>query len=148
MAELGPVDLIVLSLPGTRPPDPVLQAIEAVERHHDVRILDALVVMKDAAGAVERVEITGIQDLRDAAADVVARRTLGLVGVERVDEVAALMDNGTTAVALLVENVWAREVAAAVRKHDGRLVASVRIPHEEITEAEADLSASAPTDVP
>lgn len=77
------------------------------------------------------------------AADIVARRTLGLVGVEDVGEIATLMDADATVLALLVENVWAREVAAEVRRHDGRLVASVRIPYEQITEAEADLSAAA-----
>ncbi|MBT2407583.1 MULTISPECIES: DUF6325 family protein [unclassified Streptomyces] len=148
MSELGPVDLIILSFPGVRPPDAVLRGIEEVERRNDVRILDALVVTKEENGEVERVELSDIEDLRDAAADLVARSMLGLVGIEDVDEIAALMDVGTTVLALLVENVWARELATAVRRHDGRLVATVRIPHEQITEAEADLAAAPDAGMP
>ncbi|RSS61444.1 DUF6325 family protein [Streptomyces sp. WAC06614] len=141
MSTLGPVDLVVLSFPVDRPPDSFLAALENVERREDVRILDALVVTKAADGTVERVELHDIESLADAAAGIAARRVLGTVGADQVDALVPLMEPGSTALALLVENVWARETAEEVRSHGGRLLASVRIPYEQIADVEAELSA-------
>ncbi|MFI6010157.1 DUF6325 family protein [Streptomyces sp. NPDC051243] len=148
MSTLGPVDLVILSFPADHPPDSFLAAVEHVERRKDVRILDALVVTKSAEGRIGRMELSDIESLGDVAADIAARRTLGMVGVEDVDEIAVLMEPDTTVLALLVENVWAREAAAEARRHDGRLLASVRIPHEQIAEVEAELAGAAAADTP
>lgn len=139
MTELGPVDLVALSFPGIRPPDSFLRELEVAEQRRDIRVMDALVVVKDEAGELERLELTDIEDLRDAAADIVARRTVGLVGVEDVRDIGALMDPGTTVLVLLVENVWARETAAEARRHNGTLLANVRIGHQDIVRAEGEL---------
>ncbi|MEU8527946.1 MULTISPECIES: DUF6325 family protein [Streptomyces] len=142
MTALGPVDLVVLAFPAGQPPDSFLAALERVERREAVRILDALVVIKSADGSVERVELADIAGLGDVAAEIAARRTLGLVGLDDVEEIAGVMDRDSTVLALLVENVWAREVAEEARRHDGRLLATVRIPYEQIAEVEAELAAT------
>lgn len=143
MTETGPVDLIILSFPGDQPPAGFLKALEDLEQRRDVRILDAFVVTKDAQGAVERTELVDIADLRDIAADIVARQAIGLMGVQDADEIAEVMEPGSTVLALLVENVWAREAAAEARRGGGRMLATVRIPYEQIVAAEADLAGAA-----
>ncbi|MGW2717818.1 DUF6325 family protein [Streptomyces sp. NPDC001492] len=143
MSILGPIDLIILSFPAGQPPDSFLAAVEQVERRKDVRILDALVVTKSPDGRIGRTELSDIANLGDVAADIAARRTLGMVGLDDVNEIAMVMDPDTTVLALLVENVWAREAAEEVRRHNGRLLATVRIPHEQIAEVEAELSGTA-----
>jgi uncharacterized membrane protein len=140
MTDIGPVDLIILSFPGDQPPAGFLKALQDVEQRQDVRILDAFVVTKDAQGTVERTELMDIADLRDIAADIVARRAIGLMGVQDADEIAEVMEAGSTVLALLVENVWARQAAVEVRRAGGRLLATVRIPYEQIVAAEADLA--------
>ncbi|MQS15532.1 hypothetical protein F7Q99_25490 [Streptomyces kaniharaensis] len=148
MTELGPVDLVVLSFPSGQPPDSFLRALEDVEKREAVRVLDALVVAKDADGKLSRLELSDFEDLADAAARVAARRTMSLAGVEDIDEIAVVMEPDTTVLALLVENVWARETAAEVRRHDGRLLATVRIPYDRIVEVETVLGQqpAGPTD--
>jgi uncharacterized membrane protein len=143
MSILGPIDLIILSFPAGQPPDSFLAAVQEVERRNDVRILDALVVTKDPDGRIGRTELSDIANLGDVAADIAARRTLGMVDLDDVNEIAMVMDPDTTVLALLVENVWAREAAEEVRRHNGRLPATVRIPHEQIAEVEAELSGTA-----
>jgi uncharacterized membrane protein len=81
-----------------------------------------------------------VENLQDLAADLVARGATGLIGIDDVGEVGEMLDPGSVALALLVENVWARELAAAVRADQGELLASVRIPHAFIEEAESILA--------
>jgi uncharacterized membrane protein len=146
--DLGPVDIVVLAFPG-EVSERTLSALDAVEAREDVRIIDGLVVSKDADGRVDRTELTDVGNRQDLAADLVARGGSGLIGIDDVVEVGELLDPGSVALALLVEHVWARELAAAVRADDGELLADVRIPHAYIEEAESILAdatdPSAPT---
>ncbi|OIJ68906.1 DUF6325 family protein [Streptomyces mangrovisoli] len=143
MSTMGPVDLVILSFPAQRPPQSFLAALELVERRKDVRILDALIVTKSPTGEVGRVELSDIEHLGDMAAELAARRTLGMLGIDDIHEISTVMDPDTTVLALLVENVWAREALEEARKHDGRMLATLRIPYEQIAEVEAELAASA-----
>jgi uncharacterized membrane protein len=132
--ELGPVDIVVLVFPDGIG-DRTLAALDAVDARADIRIIDGLVVKKDAAGRVDRMELTDVETLEDIAADVVARGAAGLIGIDDVHEVGGLLEPGSVGLALLVEQVWARELAGAIRADEGELVASVRIPHAVIEEA-------------
>jgi uncharacterized membrane protein len=144
--DLGPVDIVVLAFPGEISAA-TFDALGAVEARNDIRLIDALVVIKDADGNVTGAEFGDIESLQDAAADLLARGASGLIGLDDVDEVGQVLEPGSSALALLVEHAWARELAGAVRDAEGRLVASVRIPHEFITEAATELAdaARAPT---
>jgi uncharacterized membrane protein len=137
--ELGPVDIVVLAFPGDVS-ERTLAALGAVEARNDVRIIDGIIVAKDAAGRIDRTELIDIENLQDLAADLVARGASGLIGIDDVSEVGELLDPGSIALALLIEHVWARELAASVRADDGELLASVRIPHAFIEEAESILA--------
>ena len=48
---------------------------------------------------------------------------------------AEVMENGTTAALLLVENLWAVKFGEAVLRANGRLLAHERIPFEVVNEA-------------
>jgi uncharacterized membrane protein len=136
--ELGPVDVVVVAFPGDVP-DAMLVALDTVEASGDIRLIDALVVAKDADGRVTRAELADLESTQDLAADLLARGALGLIGIDDVDEVGQVLEPGTSALALLIEHVWARDVAEAVRDGQGSVLASVRIPHEFIAEAEQAL---------
>jgi uncharacterized membrane protein len=146
--ELGPVDIVVLAFPGEVSAR-TLAALDAVEARNDVRVIDGLVVSKDGGGRVGRTELADVESLEDLAADLVARGASGLIGLDDVSEVGELLDPGSIALALLVEHVWARDLAESVRADQGELLASVRIPHAYIEEATSILAeagdASAPT---
>jgi uncharacterized membrane protein len=149
--ELGPVDVVVLVFSGDVDAA-TLQALNRVTSRRDIRLIDALVVRKGADGDVVAAEFTDVESFQDLAAELLARGLAGLIGIEDADEVGELLDPGSSALVLLVEHLWAAEMAEAVRAADGRLLSAVRIPHEFIDEAARELEASgdsiqAPADV-
>ena len=59
----------------------------------------------------------------------------GLIPEEDLVDLAESLDPNTSAAFLLWENVWARNVAQAMRDAGGVLLAFERLPHDAIQEA-------------
>ena len=59
----------------------------------------------------------------------------GLISDEDVAEVATALDDGTTSLLLVYENLWSVPFATAARKAGGQLVASGRIPVQAVLAA-------------
>ena len=100
-----------------------------------VRVLDLLIITKDADGAVDAFELHEFED-----GDAGALRELGaefaqLLSEEDVGHIAAALEPGTVAAALVWENAWAAPLAASIRHSGGQLVASGRIPMQAIIAA-------------
>jgi hypothetical protein len=55
-----------------------------------------------------------------------------LLAAEDVENLAAAMENGTTAGVIVWENTWAAPFASAARRAGGQLVATGRIPIQAI----------------
>ncbi|MFF7244300.1 DUF6325 family protein [Embleya sp. NPDC008237] len=140
MAELGPVDAIVLGFPGQRLTSAVLDAFESVEERGDVRLIDALIVVKDVSGEVSSHEVSEFEGLRDMAAELAAREMLGLAGDEDADQIGQVMPPDSLVVVLFVENIWAREVATRIRDSGGRLLSYTRLPQSVLDDAEETLA--------
>jgi hypothetical protein len=58
----------------------------------------------------------------------------GIVQVEDIANIAAAMENDSTAAVLLVENLWAIKFGEAVVRANGRLLMHERIPFEVVNE--------------
>ncbi|MFI6980080.1 DUF6325 family protein [Embleya sp. NPDC050154] len=140
MVELGPVDAIVLGFPGQRLTSSVLDAFEAVEERGDVRLIDALIVVKDISGEVTSHEVSEFEGLRDMAAELAAREMLGLAGAEDAEQIGQVMPPDSLVVVLFVENIWAREVAGRIRDSGGRLLSYTRLPQSVLDDAEEALA--------
>ncbi|WP_406296550.1 DUF6325 family protein [Embleya sp. NBC_00888] len=140
MVELGPVDAIVLGFPGQRLTSSVLDAFESVEERGDVRLIDALIVVKDISGVVTSHEVSEFEGLRDMAAELAAREMLGLAGAEDAEQIGQVMPPDSLVVVLFVENIWAREVAGRIRDSGGRLLSYTRLPQSVVDDAEEALA--------
>lgn len=112
-------------------------ALDRVQEAGDVRVVDALVVSKDRDGAISAMELADVAELNQMAASygLSAVDTDGLIAAEDAAEVGAFIDPDTTALALLIEHLWARDLAGAVRESGGALMASVRVPDPHAVEA-------------
>jgi hypothetical protein len=95
-----------------------------------IRVIDVLILTKDADGAVEATELSEIAKRGELQA---IEAELGeLLAAEDVDHLAAAMEPGSTAGVLIWENLWAAPFASAVRRAGGQLIADGRIPIQAI----------------
>ncbi len=140
---LGPLEILVVGFPTERPGPEVAQALAATKLQGDLRVIEVLLLTKSPDGDVEVIDVAELEGVEDLAAHVVADDMIGLLADEDVAEVAELLEPGTCAATVLVEHVWARGLGQAVRDAGGELLATARIPHEYVEEAEAALAAIA-----
>lgn len=132
--EMGPVDYVVVEWPGRQPSGEALpHLIDLVDRGL-IRVLDLAFVHKDEGGAVAGLEIADLgAQVEEISA--FAGASSGLLSDDDLGEAANALEPGTSAAVLVYENSWAAPFAAAVRSSGGQLVASGRIPLEDIEAA-------------
>ncbi|HEU4706225.1 MAG TPA: DUF6325 family protein [Solirubrobacterales bacterium] len=131
---MGPIDYILVEWPGRQPNGEVApQLVDLVDRGL-IRILDLVFISKDEDGSVTALEIS---DLGDEVAElaIFEGASSGLLGDEDVEEAAGVLEPGTSAALLVFENSWAAPFVGAVRRSGGELVASGRIPAEDVLAA-------------
>jgi Family of unknown function (DUF6325) len=141
--ELGPVDVVVFGYPpgAPRTGDAVPLFIDLVDRGI-IRVLDVLVVQKDADGTVSGLEVTDLDG--DGVNDLVvfAGARSGLLGDEDAATAGAGLEPGSTAVMICFENTWAAPFATAVRRNGGQVLAFERVAGQDLIDAFAALDAA------
>lgn len=144
--ELGPIDYLVVEFPAGKADfsGAMAEQLEALVEAGTIRVLDLLIITKDAGGEVDAFEVHEFEDgdaglLRELGAEYAE-----LLSDEDVGYIAEALEPGTVAAALVWENTWAAPFAASIRHSGGQLVASDRIPMQAILAAlEADEEAAA-----
>ena len=132
--EMGPIDYVLVEWPGRQPTGEAMpHLIDLVDRGL-IRILDLAFIAKGEDGSVAALEIA---DLGDEVAElaVFEGASSGLLADDDVDEAGDVLEPGTSAALLVYENTWAAPFAAAVRRSGGQLVASGRIPVQDVLAA-------------
>ncbi|MEU4691479.1 DUF6325 family protein [Actinoplanes sp. NPDC023714] len=123
----GPLELMVLSFPADQLSDGVRATLNRLAAAGEMRVVDALVVRTDAAGGAYSVELSQLGGLRDDRRRL-ARLATGLITESDIDEVAAMVDDETDALAVLLEHRWVRDLAGPVAASRGNIVALTHIP--------------------
>jgi hypothetical protein len=145
-AGIGPVDYVVVAFPAGKAKFSGEMAAElrTLIENSTVRVLDLVVLTKDADGSVEATELrdadgSEVGQLRALEADLAV-----LLAEDDIAEVGRALEPGSAAAVLVWENVWAAPFGSAVRRSGGQLVASGRIPAQAILAAvDADRAAKA-----
>jgi hypothetical protein len=135
VAEMGPVDYLVVEFPGSRMTGegfPLL--VDLVDRGL-IRILDFVFVKKEEDGAVTAVQIADLDGDGELDLAVFEGASSGLLDEEDLAEAGGVLEPGSSAGILVYENVWAAPFAAALRRGGGQLVASGRIPVQALLAA-------------
>jgi uncharacterized membrane protein len=133
-SEIGPIDYLLVEWPGKQPNGEVAPHLVDLVDRGLIRILDLVFVAKDEEGNVAAIELA---DLGGEVAElaIFEGAASGLLGDEDVEEAGGVLAPGTAAALLVFENRWAAPFVAAVRNSGGELVASGRIPAEDILAA-------------
>ena len=143
--EMGPIDWILIEFSGPPTGAAAPHLIDLVDRGL-IRIIDLLVVNKDAEGTLTIMELADLDGDGELDLAVFEGVRSGVLGEEDVAEAATALEPDTSGVFLLYENVWAAPFAVAVRKSGGQLVASGRIPIQSIIAALDELDADDPAE--
>jgi fructosamine-3-kinase len=148
MVELGPIDYLVVEFPAGKADfsGAMAEKLMALVEAGTVRVLDLLIITKDEGGKVDAFELHEFED-----GDVGALRKLGaefaqLLSEDDVGHIAAALEPGTVAAALVWENTWAAPFATSIRHSGGQLVASGRIPMQAILAAAEAAADAAPSE--
>jgi Family of unknown function (DUF6325) len=142
--ELGPVDYLIVEFPAGSQNFTGEGADELVRLHDAgiIRIMDVLILAKDADGSVEAMELSDLPEL--GALGRLEAQLAQTLAEEDVEHLAAAMDPGSVAGVLVYENLWAAPFASAMRRAGGQLIANGRIPIQAIIAAvEADAALEA-----
>jgi hypothetical protein len=137
--ELGPVDFVIVEFPaGTQNfTGEAAEELVALVDAGSIRVIDVLILVKDEDGTVEAMELSDLDDLGPFQA--LEAELAQFLAEDDVEHLAAAMDPGSVACALVYENLWAAPFASAVRRAGGQLIANGRIPPQAIIAAiEAD----------
>lgn len=131
--EMGPVDYIVVEWPKGSPPDGQAfpHLVDLVDRGI-IRLLDLAFVQKDEEGNVIAIDLSDMDLDGDPELAVFVGVSSGLLDEEDYESAGEILEPGVAAAILLYENSWAAPFATALRKAGARLVASGRIPINEL----------------
>jgi hypothetical protein len=137
--EFGPVDYLVVEFP---PGEQHFSGELATELARlvdtgTIRVLDLVIVQKDADGTIDAFEIDDLDRLDELRA--AEAQLADILAADDVINLAEAMEPGSTAAVVVWENSWAAPFASAARRAGGQLVASGRIPIQAlIASFEAD----------
>jgi hypothetical protein len=142
--DIGPVEYLVISFPGNKFSGKIVPALANLVESGTVRILDLVFISKDADGNVVSFEYDELEAAVEEALgyDAIDGEAGGLVSAEDIEGAAELLEPSSSAALLVWEDVWAAELAAAIRDADGELIAGGRISPESIAYALAELAQS------
>ena len=124
--EYGPAEFMVAQFDTDRPSAGVVQAILDLVASGTVRLLDLVFVERHSDGSVDIVELEQIGDeigLADVSLDA-----SGIAGDEDVQEIAELLEPGSTGAVLVIEHLWAKTLASRFFESGGVVLHSERIP--------------------
>lgn len=137
--ELGPVDYVIVEFPVGAQNFTGEGAAELLRLHDAgiIRVMDILILQKGQDGTVMAQELGDLDQMGELAR--LETELVQTLAEEDVDNLAAAMDPGSVAAAIVYENLWAAPFASAMRRAGGQLIANGRIPIQAIIAAvEAD----------
>ncbi len=97
-----------------------------------IRVFDVLFITKGEDGSVAGFTIDGIEKERVGDFTLFEGASSGLLGDDDASAAGEAMEPGESAVVIMFENRWAAPFAAAVRRNGGQLIATQRIPTQEL----------------
>ncbi|HEY3141102.1 MAG TPA: DUF6325 family protein [Acidimicrobiales bacterium] len=132
---VGPVEMMLIGFPGNRFDGSIMPALGELVDAGTVRVIDLVMVRKDADGNFTAAEISQLdadeadpfKDLDGEIGELFSDEDLAIAG-------EALAPDSSAAL-VLWENSWATKLAAAVSASGGQILMQDRIPADAMAEA-------------
>jgi hypothetical protein len=129
---VGPIDYLALELPSAKMRGEGLAAIVDLVDRGIIKVLDLRAVTRQTDGTFTAIAITDLD--HDGTLDLAIFEGVesGLLDDDDLRQAAELIEPGKVVALLLYENTWARPFVAAMRRAGAELIASGRIPADEV----------------
>jgi hypothetical protein len=141
--DIGPVEFLVLEFDGNHFSGEILPELGRLVDSGMVRIIDMVVISKDGAGDVTILEAGELSEEVAEAIIALAGEMSGLLSEADLLDLAESQPENSTTATLLVEHLWAKDFAGAVRRAGGELVHAERLHPALVAEARRTLIAAA-----
>lgn len=139
MIKHGPVDVVVLAAGEPRFNGSVLAELEKQAASGTIRVLDAMILLKDELGGRAALNIEDLPQEERAALGFIETGTRGLFDSEDTETLYEGMVPGSAVVALAIEHTWAVALVNAVYQAGMDLAFHFRVPALIIDEAYASI---------
>jgi hypothetical protein len=139
MIKHGPVDVIVVAAGEPRFDGNVLAELERQAESGTIRVLDAMILLKDEKGDVFRLDFEDLPAEDAAALGFIETGTRGLFDSEDADTLIEGMVPGSAVVALAIEHTWALALVNALYEAGVDVALNFRVPALVVDEAFASL---------
>ena len=133
--EIGPVEYLIVAFPGNEFKGEIAPALARQVEAGTIRIIDIAFVAKDADGNAGAFELSDLDPEVRAGLENLGAAGTGLFNEEDLMAAAEELEPDSSAALLVWENIWAREVAEAMRDAGGVLFDYGRVPHEVVVAA-------------
>ena len=129
---VGPIDYLAVELPSERMKGEGLAALVDLVDRGIIRLLDMRAVRREADGTFTAIAITDLD--HDGTLDLAIFEGIesGLLDNDDLGQAAELIEPGKVVALMVYENTWAAPFVAAMRRADAELIASGRIPADEV----------------
>ena len=140
---LGPIEVLVVAFPGNEFNGQIIPELERLVENETIALIDGLFIRKDADGTVTFVEFEEAGGSPEAIRLVELMNQLdSLISDEDIAEIAAGLDDDSSAAMLVFENTWAKPFADAIVESNGQMVTNFRVPRivvDDVLEALAEI---------
>jgi len=139
--EHGPVDVIVVAAGEPRFNGGVLAELERQASSGTIRVLDAMILVKDASGVHKTLDLEDLPAEDSKALGFISSGTRGLFDSTDAATLFEGMVPGSAVVALAIEHTWAVALVNAFDQAGVDVALNFRVPAPVVDEAFASLAA-------
>jgi hypothetical protein len=139
MIKHGPVDVIVLAAGEPRFDGGILAELERQAASGTIRVLDAMILLKDEQGGRAALNIEDLSQEQRAALGFIETGTHGLFDSDDAETLYEGMVPGSAVVALAIEHAWALALVNAVWQAGVDVALNFRVPALVVDEAFASI---------
>ena len=139
MIKHGPVDVIVLASGEPRFDGGVLAELERQAASGTIKVLDAMILIKDEQGQVFGIDLEDLPAEQAAKVGFIETGTRGLFDAEDAAIFSEGMVPGSAVVALAIEHTWALALVNALWQAGVDVAMNYRVPALVVDEAFASL---------
>jgi hypothetical protein len=132
---VGPIDYLAVEFPAARLEGHGMAALVDLVDRGIIRVLDLRVAKVAEDGSVLAVDISDLDGDGRMDLTIFAGAQSGLLGDDDLAQGAALIQPGNAVGVVVYENTWARPFVSALRHAGADVIASGRIPADELADA-------------